>query len=320
MVLERTFMQRRTFLAHSGRFMLAAATFPTLKAADFTKVKIGYLPITDHLVLIAKELYPDSFTAVKFSSWAELSEALRSGSIDAAFILTPLALKLASDGLKIKALMAAHRDGSALTVKKGLIKSASELKGKKIAIPSRFSTHFLLLSELLKNNQIKIDEVSLVDMAPPEMPFALQSGQIEAFIVAEPFGVIAQNAGFGETLIFSGDIQKNHICCIFVANENLAQNKEQAQTLLNHFIKAAHLGDTDANEASKLAQKVLGHKPNIIKQVIENKELIQYTHLRLEKADIDKVLEQVSEFKVGTFNVSYENFVDNSFIDALLKA
>ncbi|WP_288644797.1 ABC transporter substrate-binding protein, partial [uncultured Helicobacter sp.] len=108
-------MNRRTFFYHSGvlcsslglRALGGSATlgaFSFLGAQEFSAPKIGYLPITDHLLIIAKELQDANFTPIKFSSWADLSEALRAGAIDGAFILTPLALKLKSQGAKIKAL------------------------------------------------------------------------------------------------------------------------------------------------------------------------------------------------------------------------
>ncbi|NDJ26420.1 twin-arginine translocation pathway signal protein [Campylobacter sp. MIT 12-8780] len=306
-------MQRRKFLAHLGHLTLAFSAFSPLHALDFQKPKIGYLPITDHLLIIAKELYPDSFTAVKFSSWVDLAEALRAGSIDAAFILTPLALKLSSENLGLKALMAAHRNGSALTTSIE-ISNINELKNKRIAIPSRFSTHYLLLAELLKKHSLSIDEVKLVDMSPPEMPFALQSKQIDAFIVAEPFGVIAQNFKAGKTLVTSYDIQKDHICCLFVASKKILEQKELCQKLVNNFVKSAKLIKENPDKALVLAKKMLGHSEAVLRQVIETKNLISYESLVLSQDDILRTTNELKELKLGDFKNTYANFVESSFI------
>ena len=59
---------------------------------------------------------------IKFSDWASISEALRSGSLDGAFLLAPLAFQAKLKGAPIKLVLLGHRDGSALivTVKKGI--------------------------------------------------------------------------------------------------------------------------------------------------------------------------------------------------------
>ncbi|MDE5591560.1 MAG: ABC transporter substrate-binding protein, partial [Helicobacter sp.] len=145
-------MVRRRLLYLTNALLLSLQNLNAIEKTDFKTLKIGYLPITDHLLIIAKTLKNSNFTPVKFSSWADLSESLRAKSIDGAFILTPLALKLVSQKVKIKAILAAHRNGSALITKKGLIQEKMDinaLKGLKIGIPSRFSTHYLLLANLL---------------------------------------------------------------------------------------------------------------------------------------------------------------------------
>ena len=175
-------------------------------------IKIGFLPISDHLIIIAKELFKSQnfeLVGVKFSNWADISEALRAGAIDGAFLLAPLGLNLKASGVKIKAVLSAHKNGSALVVNKN-INSINDLNTKKIAVPSRFSMHYYLLDKLLNDNKIN---AQIIDMAPPEMPFALASKQIDAYIVAEPFGQIGVKLG-AKNLLFSKEIKPNHICCV----------------------------------------------------------------------------------------------------------
>src|SRR3989344_9411514 len=102
-----------------------------------TTLKIGYMPVTDHLVLGVSYKHDISrfnhlnLEPVKFRSWEELYTALYSGKIQGAFILAPLAMKLRSQGVKIKAVCLGHREGSVLVVRSS-IKSVKELKGKTI--------------------------------------------------------------------------------------------------------------------------------------------------------------------------------------------
>src|SRR3989338_10497111 len=111
------------------------------------KTKIGFLPITDHLLLgISKERDGANFKnleleTTKFGDWATISEALRSGNLDGAFLLAPLAYQSKLKDAPVKVVMLGHRDGSALIVKvRDGINTVKDLKGTTIAIPHRFST------------------------------------------------------------------------------------------------------------------------------------------------------------------------------------
>src|ERR1035438_10430831 len=92
---------------------------------------------------------------VKFSSWPEISEALKAGAIDGAFLLTPIGLTLRQKGIPVKVVLLGHRNGSVITVKNsGEINRIEDLKGKTIAIPSPFSTHNILLRKVLTEKHI----------------------------------------------------------------------------------------------------------------------------------------------------------------------
>jgi NitT/TauT family transport system substrate-binding protein len=141
-------------------------------------VRIGHLPITDHLTVIARARITHPRTElqiVKFSGWPEVAEALRSGQIDGAYLLAPLGVRLRQQGAPIKTVLLGHRNGSMVIVKNSPdIRQVSDLRGRTIAIPSRFSTHNILIRKLLREHKIDPErDVKLVDMKPPEMVNAL---------------------------------------------------------------------------------------------------------------------------------------------------
>ena len=77
-------------------------------------------------------------------------------------------------------------------------------------------------------------------MAPTEMPFALLTGRLDAYIVAEPFGQLAVKYG-AKNLIFSKEIEPNHICCLLNFTSELIRSsiaKELLKMLLNLLILA----------------------------------------------------------------------------------
>lgn len=298
-----------------------------LNAKNMQSIKIGYLPITDHLLIIAEDLYKAPFTAVKFSSWADLSEALRAKAIDGAFILTPLALKLKSQNLDIKALFAAHRNGSALVVRKGIInknnkEDISLLKGLKIAIPSRFSTHYLLLVTLLKQGGLGPNDVKLIDMPPSEMVYGLISKSIDAFIVAEPFAFIAQIHEIVDVFRFSKDIIDDHICCVLAFHQNILDNSnDEIRNIVDYFMKTADFIQNDHKNAAIIGNKFLGQKIEVINNLLDDNDRVSFKSLKLNKSDIELTLNYMRDYKVDDLfsDNFYENFVDSSFIDSVIK-
>src|SRR4051812_4196653 len=107
--------------------------------------------------------------------------------MQAGFLVAPMAIALRSQGVPIKIVSLGHRYGSAAVVKKdGPVRSVADLKGRTIAIPSRFSDERLVTLRALKQNGLGVADVKMVEMGPPDMPSALATGAIDAYVVGEP--------------------------------------------------------------------------------------------------------------------------------------
>ena len=71
------------------------------------------------------------------------------------------------------------------------------------------------------------------------MPTALGNRSIDGYIVAEPFNAAGELLADGKIVRFTGDIWKDHACCVAVLNEKyLNENPEWAQRVLNGIAKA----------------------------------------------------------------------------------
>jgi NitT/TauT family transport system substrate-binding protein len=323
-------MERRNFLKlGSAALTVGALSGVSLvsHAASKPVVKIGHLPITDHLTIIAHGQYEYKnliLEPVKFSGWPELSEALRSGAIQGAFALTPIGLTLRQKGAAIKAVQAGHRNGSILTIKNSPeITKVADLRGKTIAIPSRFSTHNVLIHKLLNDNGINPDkDVHLVDMAPPEMVNALATGRIDAFIVAEPFGAQAEVQKVGKVLVYSKDIWKNHICCVLNVQESLIQqNPEAVDELVGNFVKTANFIEANPQEAARLSTKYLGQKPEIIQFVLENpKDRVSYENLTPTAQELAATQDYLIQFGITKERTDIASYLDDRFVKKAYKA
>ena len=244
----------------------AAVAAPFLSAGDAMAqgfkgddqpVKIGYLPITDATPLLiahARGLFDKEGLRAEaprmFRSWAQIVEAFVSGQVNVIHLLTPATLWVRY-GSKFPAKIAAwnHINGSALTVLPE-IGRIQDLGGRTVAVPFWYSIHNVLLQDMLRaegltavtrgaNGSIAAKEVNLVVLAPAEMVSALAARSIGGFIVAEPFNAAAEIAGVGKVLRFSGDVWKDHACCVtFLAERDIAEKPEWSQRVTNAIVKA----------------------------------------------------------------------------------
>ena len=83
------------------------------------------------------------------------------------------------------------------------------------------------------------NEVNLFILPPPDMPTALLGRKIDAFIVADPFNALAEIRFKARIMRYTGDIWKNHPCCVIVAGESfIRQNPVTVQKAVNAIVRA----------------------------------------------------------------------------------
>lgn len=195
-------------------------------------ITIGYLPITHALAVFEEKELLDAdenstlqIQLQKFSSWTDLMDALNSGRINGASVLAELAMAAVSNGLDLKAVALGHKDGNVVIVSNDITK-VEDLKGKTFAIPSKQSSHNILLNDMLSDAGMSIDDVKVVQLAPAEMPSSLASGAIDGYCVAEPFGAQAVVQDYGHVLYDSTQLWQNSICCALVMNGSFLEKKQ----------------------------------------------------------------------------------------------
>lgn len=317
-------MKRRDFLISGAAALAATAVsgslFSAFAGGNKLTIKIGYLPITDHLLMLAadRERFQNiAIEPIRFSSWPEISEALKAGRIDGAFLLTPIGLTLRQKGVPVKVVLLGHRNGSVITVKNsGAINRIQDLKGKTIAIPSPFSTHNILLRKALTEKGIDpIHDLKIIDMAPPEMVNALATGRIHGFIVAEPFGAQAENLKVGKILILSKDIWHDHICCVLNLQEKLVQKYPgEIQELVSGFIRTASFIETNPVQAAKASTRILGQKPEIIEKVLTSpRDRLSFLNLVPHKTDFAATQDFMIKFGIAKDRVELSGYLDDRF-------
>ena len=246
-------------------------------------IKLGYLPITHAVPLYMQSdsKYEDyNIELVKFGSWPELMDALNTGAIDGASVLIQLAMNAKEKGIDLKAVALGHRDGNVL-IGANDIASVEDLKGKSFAIPSRFSTHNILLYEMLKKHNISYDDVEVIEMPPAEMPAALAEGRIAGYVVAEPFGAMSVALENGKVLYQSEEIWQDSIDCgLVLRGDFIKNNKQIAKTFVQDYATAGELADQKDEHTYDVVNNYLTVEQNVLDLSLQ---WISYDNLNIEK-------------------------------------
>ena len=139
-------------------------------------------------------------------------------------------MRLRERGAPICIVYLGHRDGTALMVHKDSgINTIRDLKGKTIAIPSRYSNQYLILFKAMQDRNLSIDDLKAVEMPPPDMPAALAShSSVDAIIAGEPIMARTQlpdakgTPGFGKLLFITNQVWPEFISCVLAVREDAA--------------------------------------------------------------------------------------------------
>ena len=282
--IEKHEMSRRDFMLDmmaaggliGAGMALPAAGFANMAVPEDEVVRIGYIPITDATALLVAHgmgffedegLKTEKPTLIR--GWSPLVEGFTAGKFNLVHFLKPIPVWMRyNNGFPVKVMSWAHINGSALVVGKHIdAQDFKDLGGKQVAVPYWYSMHNIVLQLALREAGLKAvikdqkeplapDEVNLMIMPPPDMPPALAARKIDAFIVAEPFNAFGELKAGGKMLRFTGDIWKNHPCCVVCMNENtVAAKPEWTQKVMNAIVRAQVYAQENKEEVARMMSR-----------------------------------------------------------------
>ena len=315
---------------------LAATVLPSsligCSSRDPNALVIGGLPVTCNLTLPVACEAKSTATAPagvphyqydyeKISGWPEVKESLMAGRIQAAYMLAPLVMDLADKGIPMKIVSLGHRSGAVIMVRTDSpYLHFRQLAGRRIAVPSRFAVDFLFLRRMLAQENMRIEDVVIVEMAPPDMPAALYANAVDAYCTGEPFGAAAQSAGYARPLRMTRDEWPKYICCVLTVREELiTANAPMVQDLVNQILGAGLWLDQGPEHREKAVQIAAGPKffnqdPKIIRFVMRNpSDRVTYGDLRMIRSEFDDLMRLSVEAGTLKHPVPYEKYVDDRF-------
>jgi NitT/TauT family transport system permease protein len=288
-------------------------------------IKIGYLPITDHLVLgissyFDKKRYASfSLETKQFHDWGTLKKSLEQNKLDGAFMLAPLAMQYSQEHNNIEVVLLGHREGSVFVVgNNSSIKSLKDLKNKTIAIPHKLSFHALLLRKLLEKEKLVYGrDVLIKEVSPPNMLNELADGTIDGYIVAEPFGSQAEEQHIGTILVLSKELEKHHMCCVLVLKRKIVdEGGESIQELVSSLVEAGNFMNAHPKKAAEIGSQFLHQSSPVLERVLSEKERrISAWDLCPIKDEFESLFDYMTEKKIMKKKPLPDDFIDTSFAE-----
>ena len=177
------------------------------KLVSTTTIRVGYIPITDcaqMYVALEKGYFAENKLEVQLEKMAggpKVLEALAGKNLDVGFSNVVSVFLAREKGLDFSLTYGGsvedslHAFSSILVGSSSAFSTLADLRGKAIAVNTRKNIVELALGERLQSNGLSLSDVNLVEMPFPNMESVLESGDVQAIAVVEPFVSFALSHG-----------------------------------------------------------------------------------------------------------------------------
>jgi len=291
------------------------------------KLKVGFLPVTCHLTCPVTDFATRTsattrFESQRFTDFPTIVESIKSGRLEATFMIAPLAMKLREQGVPVKILYLGHRDGSTVMVQKdSTAKSLRDLRGKVFAIPSKYSNQNLVIHKLMEDQGVKPDEITFVEMPPPDMPGALAARAIDAYFIGEPHAARAALDGTGRVLYLAKDIWPHFISCVLVATEKLIKEKPAVvKDLVRGIAESGEWAETHRLDAAKVAAPYFRQDEKVVRYVLtQPPDRVSYRMLTPTDEDLQQIHDMALKAGILDKPIAMKDLIDRSFIPKEIK-
>lgn len=314
----------------------------TASSAVSTTVKIGILKNVTHapgFIALQNNYFQDAFgknvkiDVTAFDNGADFATAIATDQIDIGYVGPGPVINQYLKSKNIRVISGANNGGAVLVARKDAgINSVKDLVGKTVAVAAKGGTPDLSLRLLLKQEGLKVSTdtsgVQIVTRAPADTLVAMRQKEVDATLIAEPWGTQIIQEGSGTILVDWNKIPPkdgNYPLTILVASDtflkdhrDLAKKAVKANKQAIDFIQQnpSKAYDLISDELKQLTGK--GMEPALIKAAIDHLKLTQ-----------DITLEDINEQAKASFDAGYlkvkaeeldfSKFLDLSLLDEAKK-
>lgn len=291
---------KKQLIAVAVTMAMLVASFAFAAPEGGREVQIGYQAASTIILLgKAKGYYDEEFAkeGVKvkynlFLAGPPMIEGLSGGRLDLIHTGDMPPVSGRSAGIDLKVIANAGLDpahNAVLVAPNSAIKSAKDLKGKKIGVPVGSSAHHFLFLLLAKNG-VKTGDVQVVNLPAPELGNALETKNVDAVAVWDPITSNIELQGKGKVLADSTHVKR-------AVNVYLTRNDfgRENPKLVEAFIRATKRAIDFYKKNPKAAQEAIAAESKFPLPVIA--KITKRYNFALSIGDKDiAALEQVKDF------------------------
>ena len=245
-----------------------------------------------------------------FLAGAPMNEAMAGGRLDISSVGNLPALISKSSGIPAKIVGRSSSDKhyyALLTRPDSAIRSAADLKGKKVAVQVGSGAH-LFLFLLLNQNGLQPSDINMVNLPAPDQQAALETGNVDAIAAWQPWIATIENAKVGKVIIDSENVVQS-VGVYMARNEFAEKNPDLVQRFLKVHQRTAEYLKAHPEEAIAVISKETKLPEAALAQAYKTIDW----DLKLTAADI-KTLEDSKAFLRST-NVLKKDFNVSELID-----
>jgi NitT/TauT family transport system substrate-binding protein len=264
--------RRTTLLA-----LAAACAAPMTFAQDKKVLRCGTLKLIHGIAPYFYEKFaPPGYTVevIPFESPTDGKNAVLTGTVDTCIHgIAAFYLGAAAGEPVVIIANATNRGMAIISGAKSDIKSIKDLKGKKLAIwPG--STQEVVILERLKMEGMSIKDVQNIRLSFSDMPAALERGDVDAYVGAEPAPGISLAKGVGRLVEYPYSTPIGSLNMILSASEKMIkENPERLKLIVDMHKKAGDYAMANRPQMVEVAMQKLGQQRPSIEMAIPNVEL-----------------------------------------------
>lgn len=302
---------------------------PTSKAEDSKKtgeseqIKIRYAAFQGMTGLgfwFGKEkgFYDEAGLNLEVVEVQDKAAAFVAKEIDFADMNTTQAIIAASKGAPFKIVASMFRTkGPFYLIGNPSISKIEDLKGKRVGV-GQFGTGMeVYVRVILKKHGLDPDkDVTLIANGTHQQAYAsLESGQVDATIIHQPFVVMAEEKGIGKLLARGWDYLPTFHTGVLVASDDLIKNHPDiVRKLIETYFKANDYAKNHIDELLDFGTNYLKVDRDILKKALESELVIWENNPQLDLKALDDTQNIQIELGFQDRKYNLEKIIDTRFL------
>ena len=305
------------------------------RASAITELRMGYQPSTHHIAFVVADekgwwkadLAPYGVKDIKkyvFQTGPPEMQAMMSGDLDVAYVGAAPAITALSQGLDAKIVEPVNTNGSSLVLRPEYkYTGPQDLKGLKIATYPPGSIQNTLLRKWLKENGIDSEkDVTIVGMAAAgDAISAISAKKVDAVFLPHPSPTSVEKVGNGRTIVQSGQMEPNHICCVLLISGKLIRDHPDiVEQIVKTHINATKYTTAHKDEAAQILSNKTSEDLETIKASLkewDGKLITDPTPIETSTVDFSNVLYGLN---YTSKSLTKEDLFDTSFYEKAISA